>query len=384
MKHCLKRQRAASFFGLLCLTVMLSGCWDVTTPEVLTVPVLLAIDWTRHQYQVTIEADAPQLMHSPGSGSSGSGSSPTWIFRGSGPSVIAAIRASGINFPNQNPLTLAHVRIVVLGASVLRSQSIMGLQDVFSREPFFYRTFWVLSSSGPAGALAETTNPVGPDPVEVLEKKLKVAKASGWVHPTRFYQIAETLYNAPFEPLVIPIVQVVPGLSPAKGSQFSFTGAFVFGQSHVVGQWTRQQVAIWNLLKNQQPALLLSVRQGQRTWTFEATHSHTRTRWTHNTIDVRTKVSVSLNEVDGGLNPAPASAWLSQELARQLDGRIAQLLDWSRQHQVDILGVGVKVAAKHPLWFQTHQTSWPHIYEKTPTTIHVQVVIHDTGNVKAL
>ncbi len=190
------------------------------------VPVLMAIDWHAPEYEVTLATDAPQLMSTAG-GSQSQSSAPPWVIRGSGHSLTSALQRLGINYPNANPLPLAHLRIVVLGHGALTPAILNTVWDRFNRSRYLHRTFWVFGTRGSAAIIAEATNPTGPDPAHALEEALESARASGWVKPLRFYHIAETLYNTSDSGIVLPMVSVESEQGPNPGALSRFPGAWV-------------------------------------------------------------------------------------------------------------------------------------------------------------
>ena len=103
----------------------------------------------------------------------------------------------------------------------------------------------------------------------------------------------------------------------------------------------------------------------------DATKTRPRLSWKRGTIHVRTSISALLLEIDGAPpSHAPVDTKaLEQALAVQLVGRIARLVQWTQQHQVDVLGIDTGVDARHPVWFQDHADEWPTLYAHAPVTV---------------
>lgn len=367
--------------GVLVATVLLSGCWDVTSTEILTVPTLMAIGWHHHQYTITMETDSPELMSTPGSGSSTT-TSPTWILKGHGASISQALLDTGLNVETGNPLTLAHLRVVVLGKSVLSPNRLPTILDHFARAPYLHRTFWILSTTGPATPIAEAENPIGPDPVNVLQRDLKIAKLHGNIVPHRFYRVIESVVNTPYEGLEIPTVMVRPAPNGKSGGQFRFQGAYIILHDRIIGHWSLHQVRTYALLHNDDPGLLLTVPiSNSGYYVFRVLTSHTTVSWRHRSLRISNHCIVSLVEVTspvGTVHTPPLP--LAGMMAKQLATRITSLVRWTQNHRVDMLGAGVDASLRDPLWFPSHEKDWSDIYAQAPFTIHVSVTIHDTGS----
>lgn len=370
---------------VLAVMVGLPGCWDMTAREALYVPVMMAIDWHAPDYEVTLATDSPQLMSTAG-GSQSQGSSPTWIIRGRGHSLTTVLQRLGINYPNANPLPLAHLRIVVVGHGALTPTTLNTIWDRFNRARYLHRTFWVFGTSGSAAIIAQAINPTGPDPTHALVEALDSARASGWVKPLRFYHIAETLYNTSDSGIVLPMVSVESEQGPNPGVLFRFPGAWVLThQGSVAGQWSRSQVEIWMLLRNDRPHLLLTVPAGHyQSVAVDATKERTHLSWRRGTIHVRTSISASLLGIDGAppTHAAVDTKAIQQALAVQLVGRIARLVQWTQQHKVDVLGIDTGIEARHPVWFTDHASQWPTIYARAPVVVQVHVILRDTENLR--
>ena len=336
------------------------------------VPVLMAIDWHAPEYEVTLATDAPQLMSTAG-GSQSQSSAPPWVIRGSGHSLTSALQRLGINYPNANPLPLAHLRIVVLGHGALTPAILNTVWDRFNRSRYLHRTFWVFGTRGSAAIIAEATNPTGPDPAHALEEALESARASGWVKPLRFYHIAETLYNTSDSGIVLPMVSVESEQGPNPGALSRFPGAWVLThqggcRGPMVPVTSRNMDAVMKRPSSSavdRPGRTVSVRgrrcdQDTDSPLLETGH-----------YPRRTSISASLLEIDGAPpSHAPVDTKaLEQALAVQLVGRIARLVQWTQQHQVDVLGIDTGVDARHPVWFQDHADEWPTLYAHAPVTV---------------
>lgn len=363
--------------------LMLSGCWDVETPEVLTVPVMMAIDWRHQTYRVTIEADAPDLLQSPGQSNSSGSSRPTWILQGQGPSVAEALLHTGLNAPTLNPLTLTHLRVLILGQSALSPKAMPGIWDWLSRSPYLHRTFWVLATSGPASRIAETTNPLGPDPVTVLEQEMKDARVNGWIAPIRFYRLTEIMTNAPGSAQLIPLVtlKAEPGVS--NGTNFTFDqGADVLSPTRLVGRWTPSQVMTYNLLTNRRPHVFFRLCQDGQCWTVGTITSRTRILLTGQGIEATSTVQIGLLEHDGSGRTQFAPLWLEHAAAAQLSRQMFNEIRWTQAHRVDLFGLSTQEALWHPVWFNRHANQWMTRYAQLPLKVHVTVILHGTGNLQ--
>lgn len=358
---------------------LISGCWDITSPEPLTIPVLLAVDRQSTGLAVAVEADVPQLMHSPGS-SSGSGSTrPTWVVHGTGSSLTEALRHTGLDFPNRNPLTFAHLRVVVLSQAVLQSKDFSGIIDRLARAPYLHRTFWLLATAGPAAPYAQTVNPVGPDPVEVLDDALRNVQHDGSAYPTRFYSCLRTWENHPFAVVPLPLLALRTESGIPDATDFAVTGAVVTGAAGAVGRWSTAQVATWGLLTNRGPSLLLTVPSGQGAWVLQVVSERFHLRATAQALEVSGTVGVTIDEVDGHPSPLALPA-LSQKAAQQLAERASQLVRWTQAHHVDAFSLYPRTEGLGPFAPPPAAAAWMARYAALPVRVTVRVTVRNAGS----
>lgn len=369
---------------------LLTGCWDVSSPEHLLIPTLMAVDWQGGQYVLTLQAVAPALLSvgpSSGGGGGGSPTPPVWVLQGRGSSLTEAIRSATLGFPE--PIALSHLEVLVLGRSVLAPRPFAGLMDSLLRTPFLVRTFWVFGAVGEAAPIAKAANPIGLYPAHVLIRASERMARNGQLAPRRFSDWVEALENGPTT-VLLPMLSVRTTSPPGTGDDFQFPGSYLVSAGRLIGNLSHQATIVWTVLTPLsgevspiQPTI--SVRQGPVRYLFTLTAYRTHLTLTPQGLHVGTRVTARLDEVDGLSGPIPSPPPLNQtELARLLADHLAeaerQLIHWSQQRGADILAVGRMAAAERPEWFRSHVAHWDTYYAHLPVYVRVVARIESTGS----
>ena len=376
------RRWVVRFAGLVLLVPLLTGCWDVQSEHLLRLPTMFGVDWSHGQYQLTVQSVAPNLVttSSVGSGSSSS-VPPLWIGVGKGRTFTDALLQSGIEDPLHTPLMTAHVSLLVLGKSALRPQALNGLWDALLRNVNFYPSCYVVVSRGTSAAVMRAPDVLAPTPTDAFRRAMEHASYADRLAPVAFWEVIERVYDEPYEGIVIPVVKVVSGPSPDRGTIFHFAGGAVLFENKLVGWLTPNQMQTWTILTNHSNTGALTVQQGAERVVVAINRTHTWLRWRDRHIYVRTNAQISVIEVntaqglaDGAVPPAAATL-----AAHKLDADIAQLIAWSQAHKVDILQLGHQVAQFNRSQFPHDALAWPAIFAKSQVLVTVKVNIANNG-----
>jgi spore germination protein KC len=373
--------------GLLALSLApcLAGCWDARSPEHLLIPTLMAVDRTAGRYTVTVQAVAPALLSvSPGSSGGSAGSTPpVWVVQGTGATVLSALQAASLTFPE--PITLAHLQVLVLGPSLFAPRALDAVVDALLRPPYLSRSFWVYTSPGPAAAVARAENTLGLYPAQVLIRVAERETRSGRLAPVRFIRWLSDKANAPAGATLLPEVTARPAPPPATGDDFRFPGMAVIEQDRIAGRLSPDQTAVWSLVAPYPPGEhaarpLVTATSGTGRWVFQVqTH---QARWTVGPggIAVRLTLTATLAEAQGAIPAKSDLTRLQQALAGQVAREVLTLIRWSQARHADIFGLGRLVQATDPARWTVWAARWPERYAHLPARVAVQARLLDVGD----
>lgn len=367
------------------LSLMLSGCWDITTPEHLLVPTLLAVDWRQGQYQVTLQSVLPAQSNSGSGGATGGEMASVSVLTGHGTSLMSALYQTGINVPLR--ATLTHIQAVVIGDETLRPRILSGIVDALLRDPGCPHTFYLLAARGEAAPLAAAASSGGLYPAQTLIEQEHAADALGHVQAVRFDRWFPHFINAPYEASMLPVVAVDTSAGSRAAYQFEGEAVIVHGALH--GMLAASRTALWVLASHPAEYLFLphpqmTVSAGATPVTFRVDRHRAAVRWRDGRIVLDEHVTVSLIEIDGQQTPhdAPPLQGLSGRLSSLLTGRTLALMTWSQRHHADMFQIGDSVRARHPAWMREHEAEWPAVYSRAPLTVHVSVTVANVGTLR--
>lgn len=364
---------------------LLAGCWDARSPEHLFIPILMAVDRTSGGYTVTVQAVAPALLSvSPGSSGGSSGSTPpVWVVQGEGSTVLAALQAASLNFPE--PITLAHLQVLVLGPSVFAPPALEDVTDALLRSPYLSRSFWVYTCPGPAAAVARAQNALGLYPAQVLIRVAERETRTGRLAPVRFIRWLSEHTNAPAAAALLPEVTVRPAPPPATGDDFRFPGMALVRNDRLVGLLSPRQTAVWSLVAPYPPGEhaqrpLVTVTTPSARWVYQI-QAH-QARWTVDPtrLQVRLTLTATLAEARGTVPAKQDQSRLQQALARQAAREVLALVHWSQARHADIFGIARLAQATEPGWWAASAARWPTLYARLPVRVTVQARLQDVGN----
>lgn len=367
------------------LSLLVTGCWDITTPERLLVPTLLTIDWSHGQYEVTIQAVVPAQAKTGGRGGSSSGGvSSTWVLKGEGRSFRKALYQTGLDVPA--PVTLTHLQVVVIGRETLKSHILSGIVDGLVRDPACTHTFLLLAADGTASQLARASNPLGLYPAQDLVEAEQAAASRGGVQAIRFNFWFPRFINAPYQASLLPVVTPFGVSRSNQGVFYRFPGEFVVVDGTLRGMLSAQQVELWTLTRTETrgevtPHPLVTANVGGTEAVFAVNRHQSAVRWQDGQIRVAEKVNMSLVEVDHAsrTNPPSPLAQLSSLLSRRLTQDTLALVHWSQRHRADLFDLGRQVTAQHPSWMRIHEAQWPAVYSQAPVHVQVDVTVSSFG-----
>jgi spore germination protein BC len=376
------------------MLLLLSGCWDVSSPEHLLVPTLLAVDWQQDRYRVTVASVAPALLSVGASAGGSSGGSsetpPVWVLSGEGRTLTAALRQAGLEFPE--PIALAHLEVLVLGRDALAPRPLAGLLDALLRTPFLVRTFWVFATPGPAARIAEAANPIGLHPAQVLIRAGERATRNGEVPLTRFSSWAEALQD-PTATVLLPIVEVVRAKTPGVGDDYRFPGSYLLRREELVGTLDHAATVLYRIMAPRpsevnpvQPVITFSDTGARYLFTLTAYRTHLSPSPAG--VRVETRVTARLDEAGGltgvplRLPPLPEEA-LAKRLARVLAAKEQVFYAGTEGAGLDVLALGRIAAATHPHWFRAEAAHWPKTLAALPFRITVRARVESTGNLSS-
>jgi hypothetical protein len=310
------------------------------------------------------------------------------VVRGEGVTLNQAIRRASLNVPQ--PVTLSHLEVLVIGRSVLAPRPLSGCLDGLLRSPLLVRTFWVYGTLGPASGIAHAVNPIGLYPAQVLIRASDRAARNAFIAPQRFERWVQSLENAPEAATLLPILTADHTAPPGTGADYRFPGSFLLRRDRVVGEMRPQQTVLWFLIaphaeSDGHARPLITVRDGRLRMAFVVEAHRTRLVWRPDRLSVTVSVGAGLDEVNRPhgspfIPPPGGQTAMRRALAWHLARALFHFIRWTQRRDLDVLAISRLAAAQDPAWYRAHAAQWSRIYPRLPVTVHVDVIIENTGN----
>lgn len=141
-----RRQRLLLLCLLVCCAVGLTGCWDKKEFNKISMVSAMAVDKEKDEYILTVQIMMPKNLQEGGE------NSPTWILKGRGPTLQAAV--DDLNDRSPRKMNWGHMNVVILGESALKEDIHKSL-DFFVRGQEFRRRNYFLAAEGNGGEILE-------------------------------------------------------------------------------------------------------------------------------------------------------------------------------------------------------------------------------------
>ncbi|MCM3788981.1 Ger(x)C family spore germination protein [Domibacillus indicus] len=135
-----------TFVFILVSAVLLSGCWGRMEVQQLDIVSAIGVDRgsddEKNAYRVTVQVINEGQVAGTAAKSGASGEMPVVAYSAEGSTILDALRKIEKKSPHE--LFLAHIRSMVIGEELARTDGIQGLFDSLDRTPYFRGEFPVL------------------------------------------------------------------------------------------------------------------------------------------------------------------------------------------------------------------------------------------------
>lgn len=398
------------FLIVVCISPLLSGCWDRQEIEERAVALGIGIDQAEPDAQkqegeishlrgtlpaprtgmirVTVQIAVPgRIPLGPGGGGGGGGAAggggqnTVWVVEGVGHTIDDAF--NNIQQRISSPLFFGHLRIIVVSETLAR-KGIRNLNEYFRRNPEIRRMTWMLISKGKAEALMKASPQLERVPtlylLSTLDQSVKIgrfpndflgmfwsassAKGQEGFLPYAALKSEDTVEISGLaffrddklvgvtKPLEIPLYMGITGLNPAGGQAF----VQLPGTSEYIlfGARTRKSV-IQPEMKNGKPIMKINI-------------------FLEGNILEKSNDQVELN--------SKIIKETEQELAKRATKAYEDLIKKTQEQGSDIFGFGELVRAKKwQYWNREIKTkkNWQNMYKELSFEVSVQTRIRRVG-----
>ncbi|PLT30703.1 Ger(x)C family spore germination protein [Peribacillus deserti] len=374
-----------SFFITACL---LAGCSNYRELRDAAFIAGIGIDWLKEKqrYQITFQAFSPSPAGSSSSSGSGSGPPGSALFMAEGRTISEAARQASKKFSRMPDYS--HVRIVIIGDDLAKSESLNFIFDVFERDANIRANIPVLIARGTSGKEVLSVIPATEHPVESINGKVKnSAKMQGENQATEVYQIINQLSSKGSEPTIggISVVASKDPSSPNKKAT-KLSGMGIIKEGKLVGWLDGTKSKSISFLNNQIIQTNESIRCDS--------HQYTSVRIT----DSRSKIKVRMNSgrpeivihvnALGVLDEMLCNRKImdydvlheyEQKTSNNILSHIRDGINQAKSQKSDIFGFGDILHRQHPEQWKKNENRWNDVFSKSKVSIHVNFNLHGTS-----
>jgi spore germination protein KC len=377
-------QRAAKILFICVHLILLSGCWDRTEVNDLTLIVGLGIDQKKDgQIMVTVELVVPksigggQMM-----GGGGGGVGETIIRSGTGTTVADAI--SNLQEKLSRRVFWGHTKVIVFGEKAAKA-GIRQHLDFLSRNPQARLRSNVLVSKGTAKSVLELLPPIERSSAEVLRE---LSESELLLRVT--IKDALQMLSGDAGAAALPMVKI---LQPEKGKKDLETVAFIqrtaiFKKDKMIGdiddQLTRGVLWIRNEIKRANITISPKGEKGNITATMIRAHTELVPKYENGKWKMIVKATTEDDIILNGtkldlLNPKYAKM-IEKELENATNKRIRDALKKvQKEMKADIFGFAEIFHRKYPREWNRVKNRWDEIFPTVEVVVKTKAYVRRPG-----
>lgn len=157
-------------FGLLILSLFLSGCWDRRELNELAITMAIGIDKVEDEYQVTTQVIVPSELSMKG----GLGRSPVTLFQAKGDTVYEAIRKLTRDSPRK--IYPGHLRMLVIGEELAKEGIADSLELMFRDRELRYDFYIAIAKDMTAAEILNVTTTIEAIPANKMINALETSE----------------------------------------------------------------------------------------------------------------------------------------------------------------------------------------------------------------
>ncbi len=385
MKQCM--------FGLLILSLFLTGCWDRRELNELAITLAIGIDKVEDEYQVTTQVVVPSEVSMKGS----TGSTTVALFTASGETVYEAIRRMTKDSPRK--IYPGHLRMLVIGEE-LAQEGIGKSLELLSRDWELRPDFYVVVAKDiPAKEILNVTTAIESIPANKMFNSLKMSeKAWAGTHSITLHELIADLTSDGKEAVLTGIQlignkeigsskQNVETISPA--ARIKYDNLAVFKEDKLVSWLTEKESRGYSDITNSVKTTVTPIscpKEGKAT--IEVIQSNSDVKGNINNgkpeVDINIKVEGNVGEVECKINLTKLGT--IDELEKIYEKEVIEIINETldtlqKQYKTDIFGFGEAIHRSNPKEWNKMKENWDEEFSNLTVNVKVDMKLHRTGTI---
>ncbi|MBB6731761.1 Ger(x)C family spore germination protein [Cohnella zeiphila] len=384
--------------AMLLTAAMLTGCWDRTELDDISITSAAAVDWKDNQWLVSYQVVIPSAISGGGAmGSVQGGSSklPVAVYSTHGPTIREAIGQSVFESPRK--LFFSHTQVFIVSTDMLR-KGVEELIDVFFRNPDARETVSVLVSDGDARDILKELMQIqfipGDGIYETLQRESRMESA---LPDTSIFkltmQLAGSAHNAVLPEIALsgsePVTKADQLKSTTVPSKLRLRRLAVLKEGRFAG-WLGQEEALGvAFLRDEVHQTVLPFPCRATDPKLKSTIQVDRSRTTVKPVrtadgyrmEVRVRAKGTILETNCGVDLLKADVIhrMEVQISKEITDRMEQGLSSIQALQADVVGFADLIHRRDPKRWQQWEKDWPARFAKTEMKAEVDFTIRREG-----
>lgn len=363
------------------MALLLSGCWNKEELDESGFVMAIAIDAGKDgRLDLTTQMYRPTIGRKGGTGESPSATA-NLLIKTSDYSVFEAIRDIPIYLGRK--AKWSHLRIILIGEQLARSQDIGKLIDFFYRDHEPRPSVSIMIAKGRAEKLLEK-QPAIEQTIgqQLLLTKKKTHQISAKSINTTLLKLALQINSPQGDALLSYVYE-----DKEDKNMLNAAGIALIKEGKMKGLLPSKKVEGLVILRDEFTSGIIQIpcpNRKRESESFEALELETKIK--PKLSDDKVTVSV-MTELDGAIGELKCTVIKTkkdeEEFARKIEEQIKkQMLDTIQvlqTHQVDAIGIGNMIARSHPKRWKTVRENWGNRFAEAEFIIRVKIKLMTTG-----
>ncbi|GEM05842.1 spore gernimation protein GerC [Halolactibacillus miurensis] len=374
--------------GLLCMLLLLSGCYSQTELNEMMVATAIGVDKTETGVNVTLQVLNPSEV---AGGTTKTGRPGVSCYSETGETFFHALRRLTRITPRK--IFLSHIRFVAFDEALAR-EGLLPLLDFLMRDHELRSDFSLfIVKEYKANDLLKTLTPIEQIPAnKVLNSTMATEEFYGTAGENELEDFYKAFYSEGVEPVLTGIEllgQVDSGSSIESIEQtepetiIKINDLALFREDQLVGWLTEQQSIGYGYWTNhiQNTVSVVSVNDALVTLEIMKAKVAIKPSEKRRHFDVTTTIQASIGQSAWG--DVDDLAKLKQALSDDIKNQMSQCLDRLREEQIDSIGLGQLLYQNQPSVWEEVKDDWDETFQNVTASYTFDVTISQNGQITA-
>lgn len=378
---------------LLCLLLLVTGCWNRRELNELAITVGMGIDKQDQKYKVSVQVVVPGEV----AAKKGRGASPVVMFSAVGDTVFEAIRKMTTVSPRK--IYISHLRVVIIGEALAR-EGIGKSLDFLTRDSEARPDFYIaISKNSEAAQILKVLTTLEALPANMLFNALETSQKV-WA-PTTSVTLDELISDITSEGKAPVLTGIVATGTPQEGesqkniemvdspSRLQYTSLAVFKKDKLIGWLNENESKGYNYIRDKVRSTVgvIPCPNGGKL-TAEVIRSKTKIKGSVKRgkpqIDINVRAEGNIDEVECQIDLTKTKT--IAELKKIGEQKVKNIIEKAvstvqQKYKVDIFGFGDVIRRSNPKAWKELKRDWDRHFVNLAVNVKVDGPIRRLGTV---